>query len=71
MKQIHPEQMDCKVTCACGATFTTKSTIPEFHAEVCDKCHSFYTGQQQVKRTGAVDKFNKKFGLNQDDKKAA
>ncbi len=70
MKDIHPKLVDCKVTCACGATFTTKSTVPEFHAEVCDKCHSFYTGKQQAKRTGTVEKFNKKFGLNQ-DKKAA
>ena len=23
---IHPEVKDCVVTCACGATFTTKST---------------------------------------------
>ncbi len=71
MKNIHPKQVDCKVTCACGATFTTKSTLSEFHAEVCDQCHSFYTGKQKTKRTGNVEKFNKKFGFNQDDKKAA
>ena len=47
MKNIHPKLVDCKVTCACGATFTTKSTMPEFHAEVCDKCHSFYTQKEQ------------------------
>ena len=37
MRNIHPNQVDCKVICACGATFTTKSTMPEFHAEVFNK----------------------------------
>ena len=32
-KDIHPEVKDCKVTCACGATFTTKSTKEELHIE--------------------------------------
>ena len=26
---IHPEYMDCTVTCACGETFTTKSNKKE------------------------------------------
>ena len=47
MKDIHPKLVDCKVTCACGATFTTKSTVPEFHAEVCDKCHFIQVNNKQ------------------------
>ena len=67
MRNIHPNQVDCKVICACGATFTTKSTMPEFHAEVCDKCHPFFTGKQGTTvKTGQVEKFNRKYGLNQD-----
>ncbi|MBR0045041.1 MAG: 50S ribosomal protein L31, partial [Synergistaceae bacterium] len=28
-KDIHPEYQECKVTCACGNTFTTRSTLKE------------------------------------------
>ena len=61
-KGIHPNYVDTKVTCACGNTFTVKSTKEELHLEVCDKCHPFFTGQQKLVDTeGRVDKFNKKF----------
>ena len=63
-KDIHPEMMDCTVTCACGETFTVKSTKPEISVEVCSKCHPFYTGQQKATQArGRVDKFNKKYGI--------
>lgn len=63
-KDIHPEYVDCTVTCDCGATFKTKSTNKEIHVEVCSKCHPFYTGAQgKHKKTGSVEKFNKKYNL--------
>ncbi len=66
---IHPEYKESKVTCACGETFTTRSTKEEINVEVCSKCHPFYTGtQSRASRAGNVDKFNKKYGF---DKKAA
>lgn len=66
-KGIHPEYVDTKVTCACGNTFTVKSTTPELHLEVCDKCHPFFTGKQGTTvKTGRVEKFNRKYGFNQD-----
>ena len=62
---IHPEVKECTVTCACGETFTVKSTKSEINVEVCSKCHPFYTGKQgKAKKTGAVEKFNKKFGYD-------
>ncbi len=65
-KNIHPEVKKAVVKCACGATFETMSTKEEIHVEVCSECHPFYTGNQgRAKKTGAVEKFNKKFGLNQ------
>ena len=66
-KNIHPEVKDCTVTCACGETFTVKSTKSEINVEVCSKCHPFYTGdtQNRASRAGRVDKFNKKYGFNQ------
>ena len=63
-KDIHPEVKECKVTCACGATFTTKSTKEVLNIEVCNECHPFYTGKQsRASRAGRVDKFNKKYGF--------
>ena len=62
---IHPNYHKVKVTCACGNTFTVNSNKEELHLEVCNECHPFYTGKQgKAKKTGAVEKFNKKFGYN-------
>ena len=61
---IHPEYYQAKVICNCGNTFETGSTKEEIHVEVCSKCHPFYTGQQKsVAARGAIDKFNRKYGL--------
>ena len=64
MKQgIHPNYVDCKITCACGNVIETRSTRPEIRVEVCSKCHPFYTGKQKLVDTGGrVDRFNRRFG---------
>ena len=64
MKQgIHPDYMDCTVTCSCGNTFKTRSTKPEIRIEICNACHPFYTGQQKFVDTGGrVQRFADKFG---------
>ena len=68
-KGIHPEYVECTVTCACGETFKTVSTEKEIQVEVCSKCHPFYTNKQSRKsHTGRVDKFNKKYGLTSEEK---
>ena len=60
---------DCKVICACGATFDTKSTKDEIHIEVCSECHPFYTGKQvRTSKAGNVEKFKAKYGLNKEEK---
>ena len=59
----------CKVTCACGATFEVMSNKDELTVEVCSNCHPFYTGTQgKAKKTGNIEKFNKKFGLDKEQK---
>ena len=64
-KGIHPESKEATITCACGETFTAKSTKDEITVEVCSKCHPFYTGKQnRSSKTGRVDKFNKKYGFD-------
>src|SRR3981189_2305793 len=61
-EKIHPKYMQAKVQCACGNTFTTGSTKPELHVEVCAKCHPFFTGKQHILDIqGRVDRFNKRF----------
>ena len=71
-KGIHPEVKDCTVTCACGETFTCKSTKDHINVEICSKCHPFYTGKQsRASRAGRVDRFNKKYGFDKQEEKAA
>ena len=61
---IHPEYRRCIVTCACGNTFETRSTLKELHVEVCSKCHPFYTGTQRLVDTASrVERFNRKYGI--------
>ena len=62
-KEIHPEfYNDCKVTCACGNTFVTGSTMKEIRVELCNQCHPFYTGKQKFVDTARrVEKFQEKF----------
>ncbi len=70
-KDIHPTYIDTQVTCACGNKFTVKSTKEELHLEVCNECHPFYKGGKEgtaVSKTGRVEKFNRKYGLNKETK---
>lgn len=59
---IHPVWFnDAKVTCACGNTFSTGSTLEQIKLDICSNCHPFFTGQQKyVDTLGQVDKFQKK-----------
>ena len=60
---IHPEYREITVTCTCGNSFKTRSTLTEdLNVEVCSSCHPFYTGKQKIVDTaGRVDKFRKKY----------
>ena len=61
---IHPEYVEATVHCACGETFTTRSTKPEIKVEICSQCHPFYTGKQKMVDTeGRVEKFIRRYGL--------
>jgi large subunit ribosomal protein L31 len=62
---IHPKYTDITVTCTCGNTFQTRSTLgTNLDIEVCSNCHPFYTGKQKMLDTGGrVDRFRKKYGL--------
>jgi large subunit ribosomal protein L31 len=60
----HPKYTEINVTCSCGNTFTTRSTINKpLHVEVCSACHPFYTGKQKIMDTaGRVEKFRQRYG---------
>jgi large subunit ribosomal protein L31 len=61
-----------EVTCSCGNTFTTRSTIEggAMHAETCNVCHPFYTGKQRILDSGGrVARFQAKYAKAQAAKK--
>ncbi len=62
--KIHPQYFtDTKVTCACGNTFVTGSTMKEIRTELCNQCHPFYTGKQKFVDTARrVEKFQERMG---------
>ncbi|MFC5280866.1 50S ribosomal protein L31 [Arcanobacterium canis] len=64
-KGIHPEYHDITVSCTCGATFGTRSTLDrdELRIDVCSACHPFYTGKQKILDTGGrVARFEARYG---------
>jgi large subunit ribosomal protein L31 len=66
---IHPQYGEATVTCACGETFKTGSVKKELRVEICSKCHPFFTGKQKLVDTGGrVERFQKRYGLDQNKK---
>jgi large subunit ribosomal protein L31 len=60
---IPPEYVETEVHCSCGNTFTTRSTVPNLHVELCSECHPFYTGKQKLVDTGGrIDRFERRYG---------
>ncbi|MEY3200772.1 MAG: ribosomal protein [Pseudomonadota bacterium] len=61
---IHPDYAEIDVTCSCGHTFKTKSSVVKpLHIEVCSECHPFYTGKQKILDTaGRIERFRQKYG---------
>lgn len=61
----HPDYKAITVTCSCGNSFETGSTLGhDLQIEVCSSCHPFYTGKQKIVDTGGrVDRFRKKYQM--------
>jgi large subunit ribosomal protein L31 len=66
-KEIHPEYREITVTCSCGHTFDTRSTLKKnLQLEICSNCHPFYTGKQKlIDTTRRVEKFRDKYKKDQ------
>jgi len=65
---IHPKWFpDALVTCACGNSWTTGSTVARINTDICSHCHPFYTGEQRIVDTeGQVDRFMKRLQARED-----
>lgn len=64
---IHPNYEQTTITCACGNVINTGSTRKDIRVEICSKCHPFFTGKQKLVDTGGrVDRFKKRFGMQQE-----
>ena len=63
--EIHPNYSEINVSCSCGNSFTTRSTVGhDLNIEVCSSCHPFFTCKQKIVDTaGRVDKFRQKYGM--------
>ena len=73
-KDIKPEYVETRVTCTCGNSFTTRSTLTsgEMRVDVCSACHPFYTGKQKILDTaGRVNRFEARYAKYNAAKKAA
>lgn len=63
---IHPQYIEATVTCACGNKFTTRSTKPNLHVELCSNCHPYFTGEQRIVDTaGRVERFKRRYGIRE------
>ncbi|NQT34955.1 50S ribosomal protein L31 [bacterium] len=61
---IHPPYRLATVTCACGNSFQTRSSVGDLRVEICSQCHPFYTGKQKLIDTaGRVEKYYKRYKL--------
>src|SRR5947208_448556 len=45
---IHPRYGGATVRCTCGNTFATGSTKGDLRVELCNECHPFLTGKQNL-----------------------
>lgn len=60
---IHPVYNEVQVHCACGTSWTTRSTKKEINVEICSSCHPFFTGKQKLVDTaGRIERFQRKYG---------
>jgi large subunit ribosomal protein L31 len=66
MKTVrHPAYDATTIVCACGATYATRSTVPQLRVAICAACHPWWTGRQKLVNTaGRVETFQRKYARN-------
>ena len=69
--RIHPVYEDSRIVCVCGNVIETRSTVKDYHVEICSSCHPFYTGKQKlVDKAGRVERFRRKYAKKTDEQPA-
>ena len=59
---LHPNYGPAQVRCACGNSFSTRSTRAELRTEICSNCHPFYTGQPRtIAADSRIERFNRRW----------
>lgn len=59
---IHPEYRESIISCACGASYHTRSTRQNLKVGICAACHPFFTGEQKfVDTAGRIEKFSRRY----------
>jgi large subunit ribosomal protein L31 len=65
-EKIHPKYELTTITCACGNTIETRSTVKNIKVEICSACHPFFTGKQKLVDTaGRIERFRKKYNIKE------
>ena len=73
---IHPNYVECVISCACGHVVKTRGTLPQIRLDICGACHPFFTGTERLVDTaGRVERFRKRYAAkpkpkNEDDDEA-
>jgi len=71
---LHPDYNEVTIKLADGSEITTRSTMDQevYESEIDSTNHPFYTGRRQfVDTAGRVEKFNRRYGLNDDEEDEA
>ena len=61
-KKIHPQYLLAKIKCTCGSEYEIPATKKEIFVEVCKNCSPIFTGKEETKIIGRVEKFLKRAG---------
>lgn len=63
---VHPDYVETTITCACGNSIQTRSTVRNLRVEICSNCHPFYTGKQKLVDTaGMVERYRRRYKIEE------
>ena len=58
----HPTYEATTIVCTCGATYPTRSTVPQLRVAVCASCHPWWTGRRKPgDPAGRVEQFQQRY----------
>ena len=65
-EKIHPKYELTTISCVCGNSIETRSTVKNIKTEICSACHPFFTGKQKLVDTaGRIERFRKKYNIKE------